>query len=41
MRHLLIQPDSAITDKERITIRLDRDLVQWFRQKVHDVVGGN
>jgi uncharacterized protein (DUF4415 family) len=27
--------------KERITIRLDRDLVQWFRQEVHDAGGGN
>lgn len=27
--------------KERITIRLDRDLVRWFRQEVHDAGGGN
>ena len=27
--------------KERITIRLDRDLVAWFRQQVHDAGGGN
>ncbi|MCK5803588.1 MAG: BrnA antitoxin family protein [Lentisphaeria bacterium] len=29
------------SNKERITIRLDRDLVRWFRQEVHDAGGGN
>ena len=27
--------------KERITIRLDKDLVDWFRAEVHKVGGGN
>ncbi len=31
----------AAPNKERITIRLDRDLVQWFRQEVHASGGGN
>ena len=31
----------AAPNKERITIRLDRDLVRWFRQEVHDAGGGN
>ena len=31
----------AAPNKERITIRLDRDLVQWFRQEVHEAGGGN
>ena len=31
----------AAPNKERITIRLDRDLVQWFRHDVHDAGGGN
>ena len=31
----------AAPNKQRITIRLDRDLVQWFRQEVHDAGGGN
>ena len=31
----------AASNKERITIRLDRDLVRWFRQEVHDAGGGN
>ena len=31
----------AAPNKERITIRLDRDLVQWFRQEVQDAGGGN
>ena len=28
-------------NKELITIRLDRDLVSWFRKQVHDAGGGN
>ena len=31
----------AAPSKERITIRLDRDLVRWFRQEVDDAGGGN
>ena len=31
----------AAPSKERITIRLDHDLVRWFRQEVHDAGGGN
>ena len=27
--------------KTRITIRLDDDVLDWFRQKVDDAVGGN
>lgn len=27
--------------KERITIRLDRDIVNWFRDKVDSAGGGN
>ena len=27
--------------KERITIRLDRDVVDWFRDKVESEGGGN
>ena len=27
--------------KTRITIRLDDDLLEWFRQQVHDIGGGN
>ena len=27
--------------KVRITIRLDGDLIDWFRQQVHDAGGGN
>lgn len=31
----------AAPNKERITIQLDRDLVQWFRQEVNNAGGGN
>ncbi len=31
----------ATSGKERITIRLDHDLVEWFRQQVRDAGGGN
>lgn len=27
--------------KTRITIRLDEDIVEWFRQQVHKAGGGN
>lgn len=27
--------------KERITIRIDRDILAWFRKQVHDAGGGN
>jgi uncharacterized protein (DUF4415 family) len=28
-------------NKTRITIRLDNDLIDWFRRKVHEAGGGN
>jgi len=31
----------APTGKTRITIRLDDDLLEWFRQEVHALGGGN
>ncbi|MDT8391829.1 MAG: BrnA antitoxin family protein [Lentisphaeria bacterium] len=31
----------SASGKERITIRLDHDLVEWFRQQVRDAGGGN
>ena len=37
-RGAVIPPTSG---KERITIRLDHDLVEWFRQQVRDAGGGN
>jgi len=27
--------------KPRITIRIDTDVLEWFRQQVHDAGGGN
>lgn len=27
--------------KTRITIRIDNDILDWFRQRVHDAGGGN
>ena len=27
--------------KTRITIRIDSDVLEWFRQQVHDAGGGN
>jgi uncharacterized protein (DUF4415 family) len=27
--------------KTRITIRIDNDILEWFRQQVHDAGGGN
>ena len=32
---------SAPPGKTRITIRLDSDLVEWFKQQVHAAGGGN
>ena len=29
------------TGKTRITIRLDDDILEWFRQRVHEAGGGN
>jgi len=29
------------TGKTRITIRLDNDILDWFRKKVHESGGGN
>jgi uncharacterized protein (DUF4415 family) len=29
------------TNKERITIRIDRDILEWFREKVEQAGGGN
>lgn len=28
-------------DKTRITIRLDNDILEWFRARVHEMGGGN
>jgi len=28
-------------EKTRVTIRLDRDILEWFRQQVDDAGGGN
>ncbi|MEM9275893.1 MAG: BrnA antitoxin family protein [Cyanobacteria bacterium P01_F01_bin.143] len=33
--------DPAPTGKTRITIRLDDDILAWFRRSVHDQGGGN
>lgn len=29
------------SNKTRITLRLDTDILDWFRQQVHEVGGGN
>ncbi len=34
----LIQPAKG---KTRITIRIDDDIIEWFRQQVHNAGGGN
>lgn len=34
----VVQPS---TNKARITIRLDNDIINWFRNKVHEAGGGN
>jgi uncharacterized protein (DUF4415 family) len=31
----------AATGKIRITIRLDHDILEWFKNKVHEAGGGN
>lgn len=31
----------ALAGKTRITIRLDDDVLEWFRQEVHKAGGGN
>jgi uncharacterized protein (DUF4415 family) len=31
----------VIKGKTRITIRLDDDVLEWFKQEVHDMGGGN
>ena len=33
--------DPAPSGKTRITIRLDNDILAWFRRSVHDQGGGN
>ncbi|MBW4688194.1 MAG: BrnA antitoxin family protein [Komarekiella atlantica HA4396-MV6] len=33
--------DSTLTGKTRITIRLDDDILAWFREQVHQTGGGN
>lgn len=33
--------DSTPSGKTRITIRLDEDIIAWFRQQVHLAGGGN
>lgn len=33
--------DGMSTGKERITIRLDKDILDWFKQQVDDQGGGN
>ncbi len=37
-RGAVVPPESG---KIRITIRVDTDVLNWFRQKVHDAGGGN
>jgi uncharacterized protein (DUF4415 family) len=32
---------AAIKGKTRITIRLDDDVLEWFKQEVHEMGGGN
>lgn len=31
----------AVPGKTRITIRLDSDIIEWFRNRVHEKGGGN
>ena len=38
-QHGPIVPSSA--GKTRITIRIDKDVLDWFRQSVHEMGGGN
>lgn len=37
-RGSVLEPDP---DKVRITIRLDQDIIEWFRQQVNAAGGGN
>ena len=37
-RGAVVQP---LSNKTRITIRLDTDIVDWFRNQVHEAGGGN
>jgi uncharacterized protein (DUF4415 family) len=40
----LAEPGAVVRSapgKTRITIRIDTDIVNWFRKKVHDAGGGN
>ena len=32
---------SPLARKARITIRLDQDILEWFKNKVHEAGGGN
>ncbi|MCM0081554.1 BrnA antitoxin family protein [Geomonas sp. Red32] len=38
VRGLVVPPDST---KTRITIRIDNDILDWFRAKVNEQGGGN
>jgi len=38
IRGPVVKPDSA---KTRITIRIDNDILEWFRTRVNDQGGGN
>ncbi|WP_423063289.1 BrnA antitoxin family protein [Candidiatus Paracoxiella cheracis] len=31
----------STANKQRITIRLDPDIIRWFKQRVHDAGGGS
>ncbi|MEN9222335.1 MAG: BrnA antitoxin family protein [Thermostichus sp. HHBFW_bins_43] len=33
--------DSTLAGKTRITIRLDNEILNWFREQVHEAGGGN
>ena len=35
---VVVQPSSG---KTRITIRIDTDVLNWFRERVHEMGGGN
>lgn len=34
-------PVISTTNKQRITIRLDPDIIKWFKQRVHNAGGGS
>jgi hypothetical protein len=40
-RHGVRGPIESPQGKTRITIRLDDDILEWFRAKAHQVGGGN